>query len=132
MPGKKDDSLFLGLDIGTSGVKAILVSPAGAVAAAATVPLSLDTPCPGWAEQDPQAWWDASTAAIRRVLEQGPAGARRVERERIGRGRGDGSRGTHENGLHPARPDVHPEEQRVRHAYRAPNNSSVVSWSIRS
>ena len=73
MPGKKDDSLFLGLDVGTSGVKAILVSPAGAVAAAATVPLSLDTPCPGWAEQDPEAWWDASTAAIRRVLEQGPA-----------------------------------------------------------
>ena len=72
MRAKTDDSLLLGLDVGTSGVKAILVNPAGAVAAAATVPLSLDTPCPGWAEQDPEAWWDASTAAIRRVLEQRP------------------------------------------------------------
>jgi xylulokinase len=69
------ESLFLGLDVGTSGVKAILVSPAGAVEAAATVPLALDTPRPGWAEQDPAAWWEASAAAIRRVLEQ-RAGAR--------------------------------------------------------
>ena len=70
MRAKTDDSLLLGLDVGTSGVKAILVSAAGAVAAAATVPLSLETPRPGWAEQDPEAWWDASAAAIRRVLEQ--------------------------------------------------------------
>jgi len=69
------DPLFLGVDVGTSGVKAILVSPAGAVAAAATAPLSLDTPRPGWAEQDPEAWWEASGTAIRRVLEQ-RAGAR--------------------------------------------------------
>jgi len=67
--GKMGDSQFLGLDVGTSGVKAILVSPAGAVTAAATVPLSLDTPRPGWAEQDPEAWWEASRTAIRRVLE---------------------------------------------------------------
>src|SRR5438128_5040983 len=64
------DSLFLGLDVGTSAVKAILVSPAGAVTAAATAPLSLETPRPGWAEQDPEAWWQASGTAIRRVLEQ--------------------------------------------------------------
>ena len=73
MRAKADDSLLLGLDVGTSGVKAILVSPEGAVAAAATVPLSLDTPRPGWAEQDPEAWWEASGAAIRRVLQQRPA-----------------------------------------------------------
>src|SRR6266498_3365026 len=64
------DSLVLGLDVGTSGVKAILVSPTGSVETAATVPLALDTPRPGWAEQDPDAWWEASAAAIRRVLEQ--------------------------------------------------------------
>jgi xylulokinase len=68
-----DESHFLGLDVGTSGVKAILVSPAGAVTASATAPLSLATPRPGWAEQDPEAWWEASVAAIRRVLEQRPA-----------------------------------------------------------
>jgi xylulokinase len=64
------DALFLGLDVGTSGVKAILVSPAGSVESAAIVPLALDTPRPGWAEQDPDAWWEASAAATRRVLEQ--------------------------------------------------------------
>ena len=64
------DNLFLGLDVGTSGVKAILVSPAGAVQAAATAPLPLDTPRPGWAEQDPDEWWAASCAAIRGVLTQ--------------------------------------------------------------
>jgi xylulokinase len=62
--------LFLGLDIGTSSVKSILISLDGSVAAVATAPLSLDTPEPGWAEQDPEAWWDAARAAIRDVLAQ--------------------------------------------------------------
>src|SRR6266567_1774744 len=65
-----DEALLLGLDVGTSAVKAVLVRPAGAVAGAATASLSLDTPQPGWAEQDPDAWWEASATAIRRVLEQ--------------------------------------------------------------
>jgi len=62
--------LFLGIDVGTSGVKAILVAEDGEVAASATAPLSLDTPQPGWAEQDPEAWWAAARAAIRDVLAQ--------------------------------------------------------------
>lgn len=64
------ESTFLGLDVGTSGVKAILVSPAGEVVATATAPLSLHTPQPGWAEQDPEEWWSASCTAIRGVLAQ--------------------------------------------------------------
>jgi xylulokinase len=60
-------SLFLGLDVGTSGVKAILVAPSGEVMAASTTPLSLATPQPGWAEQDPEAWWEAALASIRTV-----------------------------------------------------------------
>ncbi len=62
--------MFLGVDVGTSGVKAILVAEDGEVAASATAPLSLDTPQPGWAEQDPEAWWAAARAAIRDVLAQ--------------------------------------------------------------
>jgi len=62
------ESVFLGLDIGTSGVKAILVAPSGDVEAAATMALTLSTPRPGWAEQDPDAWWDATTRSIREVL----------------------------------------------------------------
>ena len=62
--------MFLGVDVGTSGVKAILVAEDGGVVASATAPLSLDTPQPGWAEQDPEAWWAAARAAIRDVLAQ--------------------------------------------------------------
>ena len=64
--------VFLGVDVGTSGVKAILVDPAGEVVAAATTPLSLSTPHPGWAEQDPETGWAASVASIRRVIEARP------------------------------------------------------------
>ena len=65
--------LFLGLDVGTSGVKAMLVNTTGTVAASATAPLSLATPQPGWAEQDPEAWWEASRHAIRGALTGMPA-----------------------------------------------------------
>ena len=71
-----DDSrmaiVFLGLDVGTSGVKAILVSPSGDVVASASTPLAMSTPHPGWAEQDPEAWWAASLASVRDVLAQRP------------------------------------------------------------
>jgi xylulokinase len=63
---------LVGLDVGTSGVKAILVSAAGDVVASATTPLALVTPRPGWAEQDPDAWWDASVASVRDVVGQRP------------------------------------------------------------
>lgn len=69
---------FLGLDVGTSGVKAILVSPAGEVVAAATSPLTLQAPKPGWAEQDPESWWEASVAAIAELLEAAPGGVAAV------------------------------------------------------
>ena len=60
--------LFLGLDAGTSGVKAILMNVAGDVEAAATTPLALSTPRPGWTEQDPENWWRAAIESIRKVL----------------------------------------------------------------
>jgi xylulokinase len=64
------ESLFLGLDVGTSGVKAVLVSSSGDVRASATTPLTLSTPRPGWAEQDPLDWWEASVDSIRAVRAQ--------------------------------------------------------------
>jgi xylulokinase len=66
---------FLGLDVGTSGVKAVLVSANGDVEASTTTALQLQTPQPGWAEQDPDAWWQASVASIKNVLAARP-GAR--------------------------------------------------------
>ena len=63
-----EGELLLGLDVGTSGVKAILVALDGSLVASATTPLTLQTPRPGWAEQDPAAWWEATLASIRAVL----------------------------------------------------------------
>jgi xylulokinase len=65
-------SAFLGLDVGTSGVKAILVAPSGEVVGSATSPLTLQTPHPGWAEQDPEAWWRATLDAIAGVRAKRP------------------------------------------------------------
>ncbi len=61
------EQLFLGLDIGTSGVKAVLVAANGEVRASSTTPISMQTPKPGWAEQDPESWWQAALASIRSV-----------------------------------------------------------------
>ncbi len=63
---------FLGIDVGTSGVKAILVAESGDVIASAVTPLQLSTPQPGWAEQEPESWWQASIASIRTLLAARP------------------------------------------------------------
>jgi xylulokinase len=56
--------MFLGIDIGTSGVKAVVLDEAGAVAGQGTAPLTVQRPQPRWSEQDPEAWWHATTAAV--------------------------------------------------------------------
>jgi xylulokinase len=61
-------STFLGIDVGTSAVKAILLDERGGILAAGTAALALSTPRPGWAEQDPESWWQATVAAIRDVV----------------------------------------------------------------
>src|SRR5690349_17687644 len=61
-------NLFLGLDIGTSGVKAILIGEDGHVEATANTPLQLSTPRPGWTEQNPEEWWRAAIASTKDVL----------------------------------------------------------------
>ncbi len=60
--------LLLGLDVGTSGAKALLIDVAGNVAASATTDYPMATPRPLWAEQDPLDWWNAATTSIRSVL----------------------------------------------------------------
>jgi xylulokinase len=62
--------MFLGIDVGTSSVKAILVRLTGEVIASATSPLALSTPRPGWAEQDPEDWWAGCIAVTKMVLAQ--------------------------------------------------------------
>src|SRR3954463_374158 len=68
--------LYLGIDLGTSSVKAVLVDDAGEVRASATSPLQVSHPKPRWSEQDPATWWSATEAAVTEVLKE--ADARRV------------------------------------------------------
>ena len=56
--------VFLGIDIGTSGVKAVLVHGSGAVMAQETAPLAVSRPQPMWSEQSPDDWWAAVDAAV--------------------------------------------------------------------
>jgi xylulokinase len=51
---------LVGLDVGTTGVKAIAVSPDGEVLARAERGYGLSSPRPGWSEQDPEDWWRAT------------------------------------------------------------------------
>jgi xylulokinase len=57
----------VGLDVGTTGVKAIALSPEGEVLASAAHGYPLSTPQAGWAEQDPEDWWRAAEAALAEV-----------------------------------------------------------------
>ena len=58
---------LVGLDVGTTGVKALALSPRGEVLAAATRGYELSTPRPGWSEQDPDDWWRAARDALAEV-----------------------------------------------------------------
>jgi xylulokinase len=55
---------LVGLDVGTTGVKALALSPDGEVLARAEESYGLSTPHPGWAEQDPEDWWHAAERAL--------------------------------------------------------------------
>lgn len=63
---------ILGIDIGTSGVKTLLISLQGEVLAAANEEYKLLTPHPNWAEQDPETWWQATIKTVRRCLIEKP------------------------------------------------------------
>ena len=62
---------LVGIDIGTSGTKTILVEVGGRVIARATHEYPLHSPRPLWSEQDPADWWTATTATIREVVQRG-------------------------------------------------------------
>ncbi|MFM5931283.1 MAG: xylulokinase [Novosphingobium sp.] len=56
--------MFLGIDIGTSGVKAILLDEHGKIAAQVTAPLQVSRPKELWSEQQPDDWWKATESAV--------------------------------------------------------------------
>jgi len=62
---------FLGIDLGTSEVKAALVDTDGQLLAAVSEPLTLSHPQPGWSEQEPREWWRAADRAVRGLMLSG-------------------------------------------------------------
>src|SRR3954451_22962094 len=65
--------VLVGIDVGTSGVKGVAISPRGDVLAVEEEPYPLSTPQPGWSEQDPDDWWRATQRVVER-LPPGPIG----------------------------------------------------------
>jgi xylulokinase len=72
------DELFLGIDVGTTGAKAALVSPDGRLQAVGRSEYVLHHVRPGWVEQDPEDWWQAVCSAVRQVLAAEQNAAERV------------------------------------------------------
>lgn len=64
-------SIYLGVDIGTSGAKTLAIRPDGKVVAQASAEYPLHHPKPLWSEQDPEDWWRATVATIRSALKKG-------------------------------------------------------------
>jgi xylulokinase len=62
--------LLLGIDVGTQGTRVALIDQAGRVQASANTAYDTSFPRPGWAEQDPEIWWNGALSGIRQVLAQ--------------------------------------------------------------
>jgi xylulokinase len=59
---------FLGIDLGTGSVKAMVLDTQGCVLGGSQAHYALLTPRPGWSESSPQKWWLATISAVREVL----------------------------------------------------------------
>ena len=56
--------MYLGIDLGTSALKAVLLADDGRIAAQQSAPLDVSRPHPQWSEQSPIDWWRALTLAL--------------------------------------------------------------------
>ena len=65
---------LLGIDVGTSATKAVVIDPAGEIVAQAERPADLFSRHPGWAEEDAGQWWD-NVCALCRELPVGRPGS---------------------------------------------------------
>ena len=62
--------MYLGIDLGTSALKILLVDDHQWVIDQASVPLQVQRPRPLWSEQDPEAWWHATDTALQQLRER--------------------------------------------------------------
>jgi xylulokinase len=57
--------MFLGIDLGTSSLKALVLDVDGSIVGTGSASYPMATPQPGWAEADPEDWWRATGSAVR-------------------------------------------------------------------
>ena len=62
--------MYIGIDLGTSGVKVALLNAQGEVAAVSSAPLQVSRPHALWSEQDPESWWLATDRAMQALAQQ--------------------------------------------------------------
>src|SRR5579863_4083110 len=71
--------MFLGIDVGTGGTRALLMDAQGKIVASASAEHeNFASPRPGWAEQNPEDWWRACQSAVREVLHSGGLSAEEI------------------------------------------------------
>ena len=70
--------MYLGIDIGTSSVKAVLIDAEQRIVASHSEPLTVSRPHPGWSEQDPESWIAATSDALDGLAKASPDGLKRV------------------------------------------------------
>jgi xylulokinase len=67
-------SITLGIDVGTSGTKTLAIDEKGTIVTSASAEYPCDHPRPGWSEQHPDLWWEATRSTIGQVLGSGRIG----------------------------------------------------------
>lgn len=72
-------SCFIGIDLGTSSLKSLLVHESGHLLASAARDYQFDSPHPGYAEQDPEVWWRACVETVREILSVSGTNPREVK-----------------------------------------------------
>ncbi len=70
---------IIGLDVGTSGCKAVIIDEKGVMVDSAVKEYPLYTPHPGWSEQNPEDWWHASVYSINNLLEKSKINPRLIK-----------------------------------------------------
>ena len=71
-------AFYLGIDVGTSGTKTLLMDPEGRVLATASAEYDFETPKPGWTQQDPELWWKATVKSVGSVIRRAKVDGRQV------------------------------------------------------
>lgn len=59
---------LLGIDAGTSGIKAVVINTSGEICGSGYCECNITTPKPGWVEQNPAEWWDACDQAVQQAV----------------------------------------------------------------